>query len=63
MDVVRDDTVTTTTFSNTLELLGKDKDLTGYEEYYQLVRKALNSDGMKIDITTDPCQMSAEASG
>ena len=63
MDVVGDDTVTTTTFSNTLELLGKDKDLTGYEEYYQLVRKALNSDGMKIDITTDPCQMSAEASG
>lgn len=44
---------TTTTFSNTLEMLGKPYDLTGYEEYYQMVKKAMTSEGVQINPTED----------
>ena len=44
---------TTTTFSNTLEMLGKPHDLTGYEKYYQMVKKAMTSEGVQINPTED----------
>ena len=59
--VISDDGITSATFSNTLEMLGKPKDLTGYEDYYQLVRKALKS--ADIDVNADSFDISAEARG
>ena len=63
MNVVEDDTVTTTTFNNTLQMLGIDRDLTGYEEYYQLVRKALTSDGFTTTAAADGVTMDFAAKG
>ena len=39
----------TTTYSNTLAKLGKPYDLTGAEKYYQMVKKALTNEGVKIN--------------
>lgn len=43
----------TTTYTNTLAKLGQSYDLTGYEDYYQLVKKALTNEGVKVNPETD----------
>lgn len=52
-DIISDDAITTQTFTNTLDKLGQDFDLTGYEEYYQLTKKFLNNEGIEIDPEDD----------
>lgn len=52
-DIISDDAITTQTFTNTLDKLGQDFDLTGYEEYYQLTKKFLNNEGVEIDPEDD----------
>lgn len=52
-DIISDDAITTETFTNTLDKLGQDYDLTGYEEYYQLTKKLLNNEGVEIDPEDD----------
>ena len=39
----------TETFTNTLKELGQDYDLTGAEDYFQIVKKALTNDGVVIN--------------
>ena len=43
----------TTTYTNTLKNLGQDYDLTDYEEYYQMVKSALTSDGVVVNSVED----------
>ncbi|MBQ7873774.1 MAG: hypothetical protein IJ306_01235 [Oscillospiraceae bacterium] len=43
----------TVTYTNTLAKLGIDKDLTGAEEYYQLVKKALTNEGVVVNPEDD----------
>lgn len=54
----------TTTYTNTLAKLGKEHDLTGYEKYYQLAKKALTNDGVVVNPETDgEFDMSVTANG
>ena len=47
-DLLINSDVNTETFSNTLKALGVEKDLTGYEEYYQLLKKVVNDENFFI---------------
>ena len=44
---------TTTTYTNTLAKLGQSYDLTGAEDYYQMVKSALTNDGVTVNPTED----------
>ena len=48
IDIIVNSGATTQTYTNTLAKLGIDKDLTGYEKYYNLVQKALSDPDMII---------------
>lgn len=43
--------VNTTTFTNTLSMIGIEKDLTGYEEYYQMLKNAAAGEGFTYNIS------------
>ena len=49
VDMIVNSDVNTTTYTNTLKNFGKDYDLTGYEDYYQMLVKALKHDGVTIN--------------
>lgn len=52
----------TTTFTNTLNKIGIDRDLTGAEKYYNMMKKALTNDGVKInEVEDEDFEMSATA--
>lgn len=53
VDLIINTDATTTSFTNTLTKLGQSYDLTGAEEYYQMVKKALTNDGISINPATD----------
>ena len=63
IDYVLKSDADTTTFSNTLKMLGKPHDLTSYEKYYELVKKAMNNEGMKINADKDNGIFEMSASG
>ena len=49
IEVVKNSDADTETFTNTLAKVGIEKDLTGAEDYYQLVKRALNNEGLVIN--------------
>ena len=49
VDLIMATEANTTTYTNTLAMLDKEYDLTGYEDYYQLVKKALTNPGVVVD--------------
>ncbi len=53
IDLILNSEADTETYSNTLAMLGQNYDLTGYEDYYQLVKKALTNDGVVVNPATD----------
>ena len=51
-------------YTNTLAKLGINKDLTGAEDYYQLVKRALSNEGVKInEVEDEDFEMSVTAKG
>ncbi len=53
VEIVKNSDADTETFTNTLAKLGIEKDLTGAEDYYQLVKRALNNEGLVINPEDD----------
>lgn len=51
IDMVINSDATTTTYTNTLAMLGQDYDLTGYEQYYQMLKKAFTAEGVAVNTT------------
>lgn len=63
IETVINSDATTASFSNTLSMLGKPYDLTGYEDYYQLVKKALTHPGIGINTDRDDQEFLLTAEG
>ena len=53
IEVIKNSEADTETFTNTLAKVGINKDLTGAEDYYQLVKRALNNEGLVINPEDD----------
>ncbi|MBE6899138.1 MAG: hypothetical protein E7479_00510 [Ruminococcaceae bacterium] len=53
IEVVKNSDADTATFTNTLAKVGIERDLTGAEDYYQLVKRALNNEGVVINPEDD----------
>ena len=53
VEIVKNSDADTETFTNTLAKLGIEKDLTGAEDYYQLVKRALNNEGLVVNPEDD----------
>lgn len=49
LEIILDSDANTKTFTNTLAKLGIDRDLTGYEDYYQLIKSVLTDEGVVIN--------------
>lgn len=49
IDLIINTDATTTSYTNTLKKLGQAYDLTGAEKYYQMVKKGLTKEGVKIN--------------
>ena len=63
IDLIINTEATTTTYTNTLAKLGISKDLTGYEKYYQMVKKALTNEGFSFTTTADYAEIAVTANG
>ena len=63
IDLIINTDATTTTYTNTLAKLGISKDLTGYEKYYQMVKKALTNEGFSFTTTADYAEIAVTANG
>ena len=53
VEIVKNSDADTETFTNTLAKLGIEKDLTGAEDYYQLMKRALNNEGLVVNPEDD----------
>lgn len=53
----------TTTFENTLAILGAEKDLEGYEDYYQMLKKVATSDNFNYTINEDTVDFNIAGAG
>ena len=53
IEVIINSDATTASFTNTLSMLGQSYNLTGYENYYQMVKGALTNPGVAINTTED----------
>ena len=49
LDIITETDATTASYTNTLKMLGLNADLTGYEGYYQMLKKALTYEGLVIN--------------
>lgn len=49
LDIITKTDATTTSYTNTLHKLGINKSLEGYEDYYQMLKKALSADGLVVN--------------
>ncbi len=49
VDMILNSDANTTTFTNTLATFGVNRDLSGYEKYYQMLKKAVNHPGVTIN--------------
>ena len=49
LEIITDTDATTQSYTNTLAKLNINKDLTGYEDYYQMLKKALSADGLVVN--------------
>lgn len=64
VETILDTDANATTFENTLGKLGQSKNLSDYDKYYQLMKKALTNDGVKInEVKNDDFDMSVNAKG
>ena len=63
VDIVRNTEADAQTFTNTLAMLGQNYDLTGYDKYYQMVKKALNNNGLVINPEDDNDDVNVSVTG
>lgn len=63
IELVLNSDATTTTFTNTLAKLGMDKDLTGYEGYYQMLKDALSDKDTTVDMKVNADKDTEEDNG
>ena len=51
LDIITETDATTTSYTNTLRMLEIERSLEGYEDYYQMLKKALTNEGLVVNST------------